>query len=101
MPQRLKPSRYCWACGSDESVPFQNCGFLINVSGLKQVAVFAAGNHELLALPLIVGPGLLIVPHLNGAIAFQRACVGIWNKAACEAPKRSKRIAGSQKWRRG
>jgi hypothetical protein len=76
-------------------VPFQNCGLFINVSDLKQVAVFAAGNHDLVALPLIVGPGLLIDTHLNGAIAFQRACVGIWNKAAWEAPKRSKRIAGS------
>jgi hypothetical protein len=37
-------------------VPFQNCGLFINVGDLKQVAVFAAGNHEMTCPPSYRGP---------------------------------------------
>lgn len=40
IPQRLKPSRYCSACGADESVPFQNCEFFINLTRLCRVVDF-------------------------------------------------------------
>jgi hypothetical protein len=32
IPQRLKPLSYPWTYGTDKSVPFQRCGFFINLS---------------------------------------------------------------------